>query len=253
MDQIYLPKNRAGFSPGSYVVIKPLETKKEDIKPFFYNINYLEPIKTGIINEVFTIINNYIKNDNIIITGSFLEKGFKFNDVDVLIISEEKISLEPIKDVLEHSLGIKFHLILIPNKALIKGLETDPLYKVMLSKSVARKRFIYNIKHKINYKVLDVHLLNSNLLIENFDYLTGQQKYNMLRNAVSIALFIDHKEVSKNNIDKHIDKLFGKDTTKNINNNMVEDKKDFSEKYKKFYKNLFLKIMNGVKNASKQK
>ena len=40
MDQVYIPKNRADFAIGSYVVIKPLETAqiapKEEIKPLFY-------------------------------------------------------------------------------------------------------------------------------------------------------------------------------------------------------------------------
>jgi len=252
MDQIYIPKNRAGFSTGSYVVIKPLETKIEKIGPVFYNISYLEPVKTNIINEILKIIDSFIKNDNIIITGSFLDKGFKFNDVDVLIISDKKVRLDIVKDTLEKNLGIKFHLISIPNKALIKGLETDPLYRMMLGKSVSKKRFVYNIKPKINYKVLDIHLLNSKLLVLNYNFLTGNQKYEMLRNAVAIYLFIEKKELSKELIDANIKKLFKVDV-KDIKNNIIEDKRDFSKRYNSFYKALFTKIMKGVKNESKQK
>ena len=252
MDQIYIPKNRQGFVTGSYVVIKSLDTEREKTNPFFYNVNDLEPIKVRIVNDVFKIINSYAQTDNIIITGSFLEQGFQFNDVDVLIIKKEKTNIESLKQLLENNLGIKFHLILITNKELIRGLETDPLYKAMLSKSIAKKRFVYNVKPKINYKLLDIHLLKSELLILNFDFLTGQQKYDMLRNAVVIDLFIEKKELNKINIDKEIKKLFNLDV-KTIKDNLIEDKKDFSEKYNRFYKEVFSKIMNGVKNDSKQK
>jgi len=86
MDQIYIPKIRIDFTVGSYVVIRPLETIAEfEIKPFFYNIKYLEPIKTKIIKEIFKNLSEMIKCDNIIITGSFLEQGFRFNDIDVIL------------------------------------------------------------------------------------------------------------------------------------------------------------------------
>jgi len=250
MDQVYLPKNRSGLATGSYVVVRDLELKKESVKPFFYNLKELEPIKVKVIDDTFKIINSFVRNDNIIITGSFLEKGFIFNDVDVLIITKEKADLSAVEEALRNNLGMKFHLILIKNKELIKGLETDPLYGVMLSKSVARNRFVYNIKSKINYKLLDLHLLKSELLVLNFDFLTGNQKYEMIRNAVAILLFIEKKETNKKMIDVNIKKLFKVDV-EDIKNNMIKDKKSFSEKYKEFYKNLFSRILNGVKNESK--
>jgi len=177
MDQIYIPKKRVDFTIGSYVVIRPLETVDEEIKPFFYNIKHLEPIKTKIIKEIFKNLSGIIKCDNIIITGSFLEDGFRFNDIDIILVSEEKINTKPIVDLLESRIGPKFHLILISNKALIKGLSTDPLYMLMLSKCVSKTRFVYRVKSKINYKLLDLHLLKSKLLTDNFDFLTGDEKY----------------------------------------------------------------------------
>lgn len=256
MDQIYIPKRRIGFDVGSYVTIVPLQKTIEMgiEKPFFYNINFLEPIKIKIINEIFENIDKIIyKYDNIIITGSFLERGFNFNDIDILLITEDKINKIYLEKLLEGRIGIKVHVILMNNRTLIKGLSSDPLYQTMLSRCVARKRFVYRIKPKINYKILDLHLLKSKLLVENFDFLSGNEKYEMVRNAVSIALFIDNKEVSKDKVDETINKLFGKYMARKIKDNIVTDKKDFLDKYKKFYTGLFSKILDRIKNGSKQK
>jgi len=252
MDQIYLPKRRAGFNVGSYVVVKPLQEIKTTEKPFFYNIDFLEPIKIGIINQIFEELGNLIdKYDNIMVTGSFLEKGFNFNDIDILLITESETDKSNLEKSLESKTGIKIHIISINNKTLIQGLSTDPLFQTMLSRCVSKKRFIYNIKPEINYKILDLHLLKSKLLIENFDFSTGKEKYEMLRNAVSIALFIDGKIVDKELVDKEIKRLFGKDNE--IKENIILDKKAFLAEYKKFYNNLFSRILGGVKNGSKQK
>ena len=105
MDQIYLPKNRAGLPNGQYVIIVPLENQfkqKKSIKPFFYNVRDIEQLKLMIIENIFRIIEE-INPENIIITGSFLEKGFKFNDIDILVIKEENTDIKRLKDKIENA------------------------------------------------------------------------------------------------------------------------------------------------------
>jgi len=244
MDQIYIPKNRSGLAIGTYVLIKPLEREEKTIKPVFYNVRSLEPVKIGIINEIF----KDIEADNVIITGSFLEKGFHFNDIDVVIINEYKVETEYEK--LRSKLGIKPHIIQLTNKAFLEGLATDPLYRLMLNKCVSKKRLIYQKQARINYKLLDIHLLKSRLLLDNFDELSGSEKYELLRNMVAIMEFIDKKEIK--NIDSTIDKCFGKDTVKNIKNNLVQ-KRYFLDKYSKLLTKIQSKILQGIENESKQK
>jgi len=250
MDQIYIPKKRIGFAIGTYVVLKPLEEEKSIEKPFFYNIKYLEPIKLKIIEEIFRTIERIVKYDNIIITGSFLEEGFKFNDIDVIIVCEEKIDTNYIEKILKNRIGAEFHIISINNKALLKGLSTDPLYEAILSKCIARKRFIYKIKPRINYKLLDLHLLKSRQLIENFDFLTGDEKYEMTRNLIAINQFIDGKMITKEKIDSAIDHVFGNKTVQKLKNNIIL-KRDFIAKYKKIYKYTQDKILKGIEDESK--
>lgn len=246
MDQVYIPKNRSGFSIGSYVVLKPLEVKKTIEKPYFYNIKSIEPIKLGIINELFSIIDTKINYENIIITGSFLDEGFNFNDIDIIVVSKDNLNEKSIEDIIK----IKIHLIVIDNKALTKGLSTDPLYQMMLSKCITKKRFIYKLKHKINYKILDLHLLKSEILIDNFNYLNGDEKYYLTRNMIAVYLYLQNKKINKDSVDREIKFIFNLEDIKEIKLNIL-NKNKFLKKYKMIYKKIFDKIMKGIKNGTK--
>lgn len=239
MDQIYLPKNRSGFLAGQYVLIQPIESPKEIKKPFFYGIEHLESIKTRLIEEMFALIGKRAEFENVIVTGSFLEQGFCFNDIDILIIGKEAKGLDK---AIEQLIDIKTHIIFISNQELIKGLETDPLYQLMLSKCISTKRIIYNVPLKINYQLLDAHLLKSKTLIDNFDAFDGNEKYYLIRNMIAIKLFIEHKKISQEQISKEIKSLFNLDITK-IKKNLLN--KDFLNKYKKVYNETSKLILEG--------
>lgn len=249
-DQIYLQKNRYGLSPGDYVSIKPL-TQTIQQKPLFYNLTNLEPLKFNIIEEIFQIVEqNLIEYENIIITGSFLNKGFLFNDVDILIISEKKLDLSRLKQAIEIRLGINPQLLLLSNKALQEGLATDPLYQAMVYTCAAKKRLIFKTKRKIEPKLLDLHLLNSKTLPDNFEILSGQQKYYYTRNLIAILLFIQKKKVTPITINQEIMRIFQLEDIKEIQQNMLTKKK-FIKKYKQIYSKTFNKIMNLIEYAKK--
>lgn len=254
MDQAYIPKNRQGFPIGSYVVIKPLETKnpiESAKKPYFYNVKTLEPLKLGIIGEIFKVLDKVVGDyDNIIITGSFLEKGFYFNDIDILIIKKEETNADKISDILNYSLGINAHLVFLDNNALLKGLSMDPLYQMMLNKCVSKKRFLYKIKYHIDYKILDIHLLKSKGLIGNFDELNGSDKYYLTRNMVAIMLYLKSRHISKEYIDSTIKTIFKLKDINEIKQNML-NKGDYLKRYKSLYNKIFNNLMEQIKHGSK--
>jgi len=255
MDQIYIPKNRGGFSAGSYVIIKPLDTEenmgKSVEKPYFYNIKKIEPIKLNIINELMKIIKKTAEFENMIITGSFLDKGFDFNDIDIILIGKNDSNIKLIEEKIKEQVGIKPHIIFLDNKTLIKGLSSDPLYQMMLSRYISKKRLIYKIKQKINYKILDLHLLKSKVLIENFDILNGDEKYYLIRNMLAVSLFLENKKINNENLEKEINNIFDIKSEK-IKQNLLE-KNSFLKDYKKYYNKIFNKIMAGIKDGSEQK
>ena len=116
MDQIYLPKNRNGFGIGSYVLLKPLTEEKPEERPYLYNIKKIEPIKIQLANEILKIIDKETENnDNVIITGSFLEKGFNFNDIDILLITNSKLDESGLRQKIEETTKINIHLIILDN------------------------------------------------------------------------------------------------------------------------------------------
>ncbi|MBI2656755.1 hypothetical protein HYX03_03380 [Candidatus Woesearchaeota archaeon] len=245
MDQIYVPKERPlGFELGTPVVIKPL-AEEEEIKFVYYNIDRLESVKIIIMQKIFSELNFA---DNVIITGSFLEKGFQFNDIDAILIHNKKIDIRKLEEHLSNLFGLTFHIIALNYNELLKGLETDPLYQAMLSRYAAKKRLIFRYKNKINYKLLDLHLLKSKPLLGNFDYLTGSQKYEMTRNLIAIYLFLNNKKINNETVSSNIKKLL-KENSINIKLNIV-NKEIFLREYKRLYNGLFKIILKGIKNGS---
>jgi hypothetical protein len=258
MDQVYVPKNRTGFEVGEYVLIKSISEAtanvsfRANVKPFFYNTLGLSIIKLRIIEEIFKIIENNVLNvKNIIVVGSFLEEGFDFNDIDVIIIKDKldnkKIKLEEdrIKGFFQKEFGVKGHLLFLTSEMLISGLATDPIYENMLSKFVSKKRVVFNTKRKIIPEMLDVHLLKSKTLLDNFDTLNGREKYYFTKNLVAIYLFLHGKKISNLEIDKEIKKMLGIEPQA-IKENLL-DKKEFIRKYNEFYKVTLNLIMDKVK------
>ena len=254
MDQVYLPKNRGGFPIGSHVMIKPLEpqqVQQAQEKPYFYGLKNIESLKLQIVQGIFNIILHTAPAcENIFVTGSFLEQGFHFNDIDVLIVSDKTVDKDFLKKKIEMDMQIKIHILVISQEALLRGLATDPLYQMMLSKAIAKKRFIYHVQREIHYKLLDVHLLKSKPLPDNFEFLTGDEKYYLTRNMVAILMFIQHKKLSKEHVDNEVVKLFSLKSIKELQQNML-DKKNFLYKFKEVYQKTFDLILRGVSHESK--
>ncbi|MDO8516671.1 MAG: hypothetical protein Q7S33_00955 [Nanoarchaeota archaeon] len=254
VDQIYISKKRAGFPIGEYVKIISISNLQDrelslKEKPFFYGLNKIEPIKIKISEEIFDLIENEIETQNVIITGSFLDIGFNFKDLDILIVipqvKNEEHSQKIIIEKIINNIGIQPHIIFIDNKSLIEGLSTDPLYQSMLSKCVSKKRIIYKIEtKKINYKLLDLQLLKSKIVFDNYDSLTGEEKYYYLQNMMSIYLFLKLGRITKDNVESEIKKNF--EDKKTIKYGCI-DKKEFLKKYKKIYNQTFDLIIDKIK------
>jgi len=245
MDQVYLPKLRPpGFSVGDFVEIVPTKRKKRSF--FTHGVSSLETIKNLVKDELFDYFEQI---DNVIITGSFLEQGFKFNDVDVVLVNNTKID-KSWENYFQKKLGIDIHFTNLNRKTLQQGLQTDPLFQMMMSKYIAKKREIFQFKNQFNYKLLDLHLLKSKTILESFAGLTGKEKYDLTRNMIAIQLFLKKEKLSGDIVDKEIERSFGKGTIHKLKENMVE-KEEFLNKFKAGYEQTFKKIMAGLKNGAK--
>jgi hypothetical protein len=63
---------------------------------------------------------------------------------------------------------------------------------------------------------------------------------------------MENKRLSKEDIDRRINNLFGEQMDIKIRENMWINKKHFLKKFSKFYNELFSNIMGGIKHATKQ-
>ncbi|MAE13428.1 hypothetical protein CMO92_02585 [Candidatus Woesearchaeota archaeon] len=249
MDQVYIPKQRSGFAVGSYVVLRSLVEPLEKRSLYYYHVNDLEPVKVTIIQRVMDEIEQSSGGcENCIVMGSFLDKGFFFNDVDVLVVDGVETDRKGIEDRLRKSLGIRVHLHVLSQKKLRHCLSVDPMYQVMLSRCVTRKRFLYKVKKKVEYKVLDLYLLKSEVLIENFEFLSGNEKYDLVRNMIAIDLFLKSDKVSRSSVDKEIERVFSV-RIRDLKKNLVE-KRSFLKIFRKKYEKTFNAVLNHSKNGS---
>ncbi len=246
MDQIYLPKNRIGLNIGDHVIIRSIQIKKKVKRPYFYNIEFIEPIKLEIIREIFSAIDDIIDKCNIVITGSFLDKGFNFRDIDIILITEEKIDGNMLEKLIENKIKIENHIIIFDKKNLTEALSIDPIWRIMISKSVSNQRIPPLPRAKLNYRYLDAQMIKSNLLINNFDSLTGKEKYKLTRNLMAIYLFTRNISLSKKRIDGEIERKFDIEID-NLKCNLVDD--NFLKKYKTFYYKFEKEL---IKNAAEQ-
>ncbi len=248
MDQIYIQKQRAGFPIGNYVIIKPITEEKpiEKRKLYFRGLKEIEPIKIEIIEKIMNLIDKNIENDNIIITGSFLEKGFNFNDIDILIITKSKEKADNIEKETKEKIGIKPHIILFKAHTFKKALEIDPLWRLILYKCISRKRLPPMPKRKLDYKYLDVQLIRSKTLIDTFDILNGNEKYKLVRNLIAIYSFIKNKPITSLTIENEISDKF-EISIKKLQDNIIN--KNFLKNYKNLYSILEKEV---IENAGKQ-
>src|SRR3989338_9103898 len=245
MDQVYIPKNRSGFQPGSYVVLSPAARVKRRESLYMHGMQHIEPIKVEIVHKVVEIVRRYDESENIIITGSFVDPGFDFRDIDIIIISSNAIPVNVIGEKIAQEIGIRAHIIAMDNAAMVNSLAVDPVYQIMLSKCIAEKRFIYRVQRMIDYRLLDLHLLKSKTLIDNFEMLSGREKYYLTRNIISIALYLRHEKIHKEMVEKEITKVFGIKNSGEIRENMVQ-KAAFVKRFRNLYKSTFAQIMGQV-------
>jgi len=250
-NQIYLQKNEGiGFEPGKAVIITPLTyILDKELSIFEYNVK-LDSLKKEIVKKIFKIIENTGYYDNIIITGSFLNKGFNFEDIDMIIINPKDIDQDTLKNSIKQSIGIAPHLILIDSKSFNKGIKRDPLFRLMINRYVSIKRAIFRKDKEINYKLLDIYLLKNKNLIDGYDLFNIKQRKKLLRDFISIKLFAENKEITINNVEKETEKIFGKDIIERLfYYGDSEIKQKFIEKLKKEFDKLENNIL---KNVSKQ-
>ncbi len=240
MNQVYIPKHR--LTPGEYVLISPA-IEKPAPSIFTHNAE-LPDAKKLIIERVFAIIRENSEPENIFINGSFLDKGYGFDDLDIIIIGLKKNSAEIRKRIVEFS-DIRPHLIFMDYRELQKSMNHDPVFELSMSRYVSMKRYVTRKKREIHYKFLDLALLKGKEFTNNFEVLNNKEIYKYLRNIIAISLFLDGKALTYPKINKDIEQIFR--IKIDGPGNFAGKWKIIAKNYKTLYKNLESRIFDSFK------
>src|SRR3989344_3288307 len=118
-NQIYIPKNKEGeFEVGDIVQVK-LVSKKNKLY-YSKNLQKLSPFKEKIIQEIFSEVSKFREVKQVFIFGSFLTKKIDYNDIDIILISDNEKIEEKVYDGLIERLNLKFHVVSFKGEGLEK-------------------------------------------------------------------------------------------------------------------------------------
>lgn len=204
-NQIYVPTElKEHFEPGDLVEVRLL---KKELKVYYSsNLKELDEYRENLVKKIFSFLSNYNKIKQVFVIGSFLTKKGKWNDIDILVISEE-ISEEEIHNLLVDKFGFVFHVIVINKESLKKLERICPLTRSMLHYFCSNKEYYIPKERILDKKHINFLLmLPEDLLKIN---LSGKVFYDCVRRLITIERFLEEKDESIKLIDEELRKLLG--------------------------------------------
>ena len=204
-NQVYIPTElKEHFQPGDLVEVSLL--KKESVIHYSPNLEKLEGYREDLVKKILFFLSNYKKVKQVFVIGSFLTKKGKWNDIDILVISEE-ISEEEIHNHLVDKFGFVFHVIVISQESFNKLEKICPLTRSMLHYFCSNKEY-----HLPKERILDKKHINFLLMLPE-DLLEinlkGRVFYDCIRRLITIDRFLQEKDESIKLIDEELKKLLG--------------------------------------------
>ena len=98
---------------------------------------------------------------------------------------------------------------------------------------------------------MDLHLIKHKNLVDGFDFYTFKERTKLLRDFISIKLFVEHRPITKKNIEVESERIFGKKVMENL---FVYGQIDAQKQFLKKFKNIYEALEDTVIDyASKQK
>ena len=204
-NQVYIPTElKEYFQPGDLVEVRLL--KKESVIHYSPSLEKLDIYRGDLIKKILSFLSNYKKVKQVFVIGSFLTKKGKWNDIDLLVISEEA-SEEEIHNLLVDKFGFIFHVIVINQESLRKLERICPLTRSMLYYFCSNKEY-----HIPKERILDKKHINFLLMLPE-DLLEinvkGKVFYDCIRRLITIERFLQEKDESIKLIDEELRKLLG--------------------------------------------
>ncbi|MFH1710808.1 MAG: nucleotidyltransferase domain-containing protein [Nanoarchaeota archaeon] len=235
-NQIYIPREMDSlFEVGDLVEVKLL---KKSVGLFVIGEVKLSEFKENLIREVFSFLGKFKEVKQVFFFGSFLTKKVDYNDIDLLIVAENKrFDVVIYKEIIER-FNLKFHVISIPEEKFFELSKICPLTRNMLGQSVSNKKF--NIPEKrIDKKHIEFLLMMPEDLMKI--KVNSRVFYDSIRRLIVIGKFLEGKEKSRENIEKEMAENLGKMFEK------IRDNEEISEKEISEIRKIIKKKLNKIR------
>lgn len=248
-NQIYVPKNLDGIiCIGDEVEVK-LVKKKINLY-YSKDLNKISEFKEKLITGMFLVLEEYKEIRICFVIGSFLTKMISYNDIDLVIIIDDKFKdykllKEKIYNKLINKFNQNFHILLIQESKFNNLLMKCPLTISMFDKYISSERIDLRFKRELDKRHIEFLLMMPEDLLE----INVQSKIFLdnIRRLVTIERFLDKKLLNLYDINKDIWGL----VNRNLYNRM--DSNDLLLKHEiKFIRNIIKLKIKKIKETLKR-
>ena len=243
-NQIYVPKEMGEiFEAGDIVEVK-LIRKKEELH-YSDNLSGKEvgKFKEGIIRSIFSYLETFDGVKQAFVVGSFLTQNTDYNDVDVLLITDDKFMEEKVYIYLTQKIQLKFHVIAIPEARFARLLEICPMTRSMLYYFVSNKKFKLPVKYEKESAHLKFLLMMPEDLL-NLEISGGRIYFDAVRRLIAIKRFVERMPIDPIAIDSEL-----KRTLSAAVYDLLKRNENLSSKILDNVKNIIRKELLGIRRA----
>ncbi|MBW2974311.1 hypothetical protein KY366_01205 [Candidatus Woesearchaeota archaeon] len=217
-NQIYVPKYlEDDIGVGDEVEVRLIKKHAE----LYYSkgLKELSGFKERLIKDVFSFLSRFDNILNIFLVGSFLFRKIDYGDIDIVIITENKIRNfdELVYNQLTNKFNLKFHILSIEKKRFESLLKACPLTRAMFNIYISDKRVSLERKKIIDNNHLRFLLMMPEDLLEI--RLNNRIFFDNLRRLITIERFLYNKRLNLDEINSELRNLMGARKYERMKNN----------------------------------
>ncbi|MBI2498922.1 hypothetical protein HYV88_01630 [Candidatus Woesearchaeota archaeon] len=225
-NQIYIPKEMENvFGIGDIVEVRLLEKSLKLC--YSKNLLKLTEFKEKLIREIFSFLSKFKEIEQIFVVGSFLIRKIEYNDIDIVVITDNKKLEETVYNKLVDRFNLKFHIISISKKNLSSLEQICPLTRSMFHYNISNKEFNLSLDKKIDKKHIEFLLMMPEDILEI--NVNSRVFYDNMRRLITIEGFLEGKDEDPIKVDSELKVLIGELLFNYVKNNEGLDIKELKK------------------------
>ena len=208
-NQIYVPKGMERIFEAGDIVEVRLVKKKE----LYYSTNLdsrkIGEFKEGIIRRILSHLGEFKEIRQAFVVGSFLTQKTEYNDIDVLLITNNKFVENRAYVYLSGKIQLKFHVIAIPEERFVEILKICPMTRSMMQYFASDKEFKLPVKSEMDSNHIEFLLMMPEDLLK-LNISGGRVYFDAVRRLITIGRFMEGKLLDSIVIDSELKIILGK-------------------------------------------